>query len=149
MKRVLFIFCLCLSGCRGMDAAWSQYFYNNTTKDIYILINQRREGIYVYPYYGELPENLDNRGAGNSVSYNYIQGSGWEPPCTIHYTLTYHTKIDRGDCIHVYAFHADTLKKYAWEEIRAGKKYWFRETVCQGADIQFPDGFEYMGNIDE
>ena len=148
MKNILFILCLGLSGCQGMDSDWLQRFYNNTTEDIYILINQRREGIYVYPDYGELPENLANRGEGNSVSYNCIQGSGWEPPCIIYYTLTYNTKINRGDCIHVYAFHADTLKKYTWEEIRTSKKYWFRETVCQSTDIQFPDGFKYMEESD-
>lgn len=66
----------------------------------------------------------------------------------IYYILPYGTKINRGDCIHVYAFHADTLKKYSWEEIRTGKKYWFRETVCQSTDIQFPDGFKYMEESD-
>ena len=35
-----------------------------------------------------------------------------------------------------------------WEEIRTGKKYWFRETVCQSTDIQFPDGFKYMEESD-
>ena len=86
MKHILLVLCLGLSGCQGMDSDWLQRFYNNTTEDIYILINQRREGIYVYPDYGELPENLANRGEGNSVSYNYIQGSGWEPPYIIYYT---------------------------------------------------------------
>lgn len=62
--------------------------------------------------------------------------------------FTIRHKINRGDCIHVYAFHADTLKKYTWEEIRTGKKYWFRETVCQSTDIQFPDGFKYMEESD-
>ena len=76
-----------------------------------------------------------------------LQSSSWAPG-RIYYILPYGTKINRGDCIHVYAFHADTLKKYSWEEIRTGKKYWFRETVCQSTDIQFPDGFKYMEESD-
>ena len=140
MRKIFLLSCLFMS-CLPTDKAWKQEFYNNTDYDIYILINQRQENGIIYPYYGELPESID------AVDCN-LQSSAWAPGM-IYYILPYGTKIDYGDCIHVYAFHADTLKKYAWEEIRAGKKYWFRETVHQNDDIQFPNGFQYMGNIDE
>ena len=107
--------------CLPTDKDWKQDFYNNTDCDIYMLINQHQENGVIYPYWA---------------------------PGRIYYILPYGTKINRGDCIHVYAFHADTLKKYSWEEIRTGKKYWFRETVCQSTDIQFPDGFKYMEESD-
>ena len=143
MKKILFLISALLLACVPGSSGWLQVFYNNTDAFIYILINQRQENGLIYPYYGELPTILD---VDESPS---LQGSAWAPGA-IYYTLPYkETKIKRGDCIHVYAFQEDTLKQYSWEEIRAGKKYWFRETVCQGADIQFPDGFEYMGNIDE
>ena len=126
--------------CLPTDKDWKQDFYNNTDCDIYMLINQHQENGVIYHYYGELPLSIDH------VDCN-LQSSSWAPG-RIYYILPYGTKINRGDCIHVYAFHADTLKKYTWEEIRTSKKYWFRETVCQSTDIQFPDGFKYMEESD-
>ena len=139
MKKIVLICCFFMS-CLPTDKDWKQDFYNNTDCDIYMLINQHQENGVIYPYYGELPLSIDH------VDCN-LQSSSWAPG-RIYYILPYGTKINRGDCIHVYAFHADTLKKYTWEEIRTGKKYWFRETVCQSTDIQLPDGFKYMEESD-
>ena len=112
MKKIVLICCFFMS-CLPTDKAWKQDFYNNTDCDIYMLINQHQENGVIYPYYGELPLSIDH------VDCN-LQSSSWAPG-RIYYILPYGTKINRGDCIHVYAFHADTLKKYTWEEIRTGK----------------------------
>lgn len=103
--------------------------YNNTDCDIYMLINQHQENGVIYPYYGELPLSIDH------VDCN-LQSSSWAPG-RIYYILPYGTKINRGDCIHVYAFHADTLKKYSWEEIRTGKNTGFEKRYVKVLTFNF------------
>ncbi len=57
------------------------------------------------------------------------------------------TKFKDGVLGHKYAFSPDTLERYSWEEIVAKKKYWFAAHTCGRDPIQFPEEFEYMGDM--
>ena len=67
----------------------------------------------------------------------------------VGFIIFYHTaQKSIAATVFMFMLFMPTLKKYTWEEIRTGKKYWFRETVCQSTDIQFADGFKYMEESD-
>ena len=57
------------------------------------------------------------------------------------------TTFEYGTLGHMYAFSPDTLDRYSWEEVLAKKKYWFTARPCRDDAIQFPEEFEYMGDL--
>ena len=55
--------------------------------------------------------------------------------------------IKKAGIVIIRPFSPDTLDRYSWEEVLAKKKYWFTARLCRKAAIQFPEEFEYMGDV--
>ena len=133
--------CLCLVSCNPDSVYWTQSFYNKTDSHIVFYINQFYENGIIYPCYNGLPSNKDmieQRGQSSVTNPGYT-----------YYELPWEVAIKKGDAMDVYAFDDEALKQLSWDEIRQKNKYWFKKPFHQAEAIQFPDGFEYMGNIDE
>lgn len=141
-KRLYLLMCVCLVSCNPGSMYWRQTFYNNTDESMLFYINLSCEDGIMYPFHGDLPSNKE--------TLEYWGTAGATNPGRIYYDIPPEwISIKIGEPIQVYVFNKDTLNLFPWNEIRQKKKYWFRETVHQNDDIQFPDGFQYMGNIDE
>lgn len=133
MKALVFITCLFCISCEGiLDYDWGQEFLNNSDQDYLFYLHYYDSGKISCPAYDQL----------STKPYLHLIKSkecgGWSmSPTTFEY----------GTLGHMYAFSPDTLERYSWEEILAKKKYWFTARPCQLEPIQFPEEFEYMGDM--
>ena len=135
MKIIIIIIfsALSFSSCGYVDRDWSQHYFNNSDNDIYFYNHCYEKNKISYPAYDELLTKPD---------YLFpIEGhkEGW--------WSMWPTTFEFGTLGHMYAFSPDTLERYSWEEILAKKKYWFTARPCQLEPIQFPEEFEYMGDM--
>ena len=115
-----------------MDNDWAQCFINNSDSDMYFYLDNYLEGDIAYPAYDGLKEKPMLILA---KSHDRICISMWP------------TKFRDGMLGHMYAFSPDTLERYSWDEIVVKKKYWFTAKICQPEPTQFPEEFEYMGDM--
>ena len=133
MKALVFITCLFCISCEGiLDYDWGQEFLNNSDQDYLFYLHYYDSGKISCPAYDQL----------STKPYLHLIKSkecgGWSmSPTTFEY----------GTLGHMYAFSPDTLARYSWEEELANKKYWFTARPCQLEPIQFPEEFEYMGDM--
>ena len=133
MKALVFITCLFCISCEGiLDYDWGQEFLNNSDQDYLFYLHYYDSGKISCPAYDQL----------STKPYLHLIKSkecgGWSmSPTTFEY----------GTLGHMYAFSPDTLARYSWEEVLAKKKYWFTARPCQLEPIQFPEEFEYMGDM--
>ena len=133
MKALVFITCLFCISCEGiLDYDWGQEFLNNSDQDYLFYLHYYDGGKISCPAYDQL----------STKPYLHLIKSkecgGWSmSPTTFEY----------GTLGHMYAFSPDTLARYSWEEVLANKKYWFTARPCQLEPIQFPEEFEYMGDM--
>jgi lipoprotein len=133
MRILIIVLSMCLlSSCGLVDEDWSQHFYNNSDNNMYFHLRYYKDGKVFHPAYDEISEK---------PFLNEIQphSEGW---CSM-----WPTTFRYGTLGHMYAFSPDTLERYSWEEILAKKKYWFTARPCQLEPIQFPEEFEYMGDM--
>lgn len=116
-----------------MDKDWSIHFRNNSENNMYFYLHYYEKKKVTYPNYGDLVEQR----------YLHLIPAHEEGDWSMS-----PTKFKNGTKGHVYVFSPDTLERYSWNEVVEQKKYWFAEIVCDLREIyQFPEEFEYMGNI--
>ncbi|WP_418192070.1 hypothetical protein [Alistipes sp.] len=115
-----------------MDYDWGQDFWNNSDQDYWFYLHYYDSGKTSCPAYDQL----------STKPYLHLIKSkkcgGWS---------MWPTTFEFGTLGHMYVFSPDTLDRYSWEEVLAKKKYWFTARPCQLEPIQFPEEFEYMGDM--
>ena len=115
-----------------MDYDWGQDFCNNSDQDYLFYLHYYDSGKTSCPAYDQL----------STKPYLHLIKSkkcgGWS---------MWPTTFEFGTLGHMYVFSPDTLDRYSWEEVLAKKKYWFTARPCQLEPIQFPEEFEYMGDM--
>lgn len=133
MKRLIYLVCIIFISCDPFFFTyWAQGFSNNSDRMFYFYLHFYKEGDKTYPAYDEIKEKPV-----------LIPIEGKE----IKYLAYWPTDFEYGTIGHMYVFDPDTLARYSWEEVLAKKKYWFTARPCRSDPIQFPEEFEYMGDI--
>lgn len=132
VERIIIVASVILFCCIDCYYSYSVVFQNNSDKEMYFFLDWHIENSYNALEKRPASLIMVSRRGRNMEEYDVdSKGNG---------------SVSAGKIVGVYAFSPDTLVAYDWDEVVAGKKYWFAEVVLkEDVPIQFPEEFTYMG----